>query len=82
MSAALDLQIQLEFVWWELSTGVGPANPRAKSDLEKVRGAGMAAVNLATAVFMNEFEAPKNNRGQANLPRRQQEAREVFRSYG
>ena len=80
--AALTFEVQLAFVWNELKTGVGPANPDALSDLKKVKGANLAAVNRATATFMTEFENPDNRNGQANLPTRQGEARKIFGRYG
>jgi hypothetical protein len=76
------LEVQLAFVWDELETGDGPANPLALYHLRRVVGANRRAVNAATTTFMNDFENPFNKHGEANLPIRKQEAWNVFLRFG
>jgi RHS repeat-associated protein len=75
VSLALNFYIQLAYVWHELQTGIGPANPNALRDLRQVRGANRDSVNGATFTFMHEYENPLDL---SSLEFRQQEAWKVF----
>lgn len=72
---ALTLPVQLAYLWRELEMGLG----NALSNLRRVRGSTLAAVNRATERFMLDFERP--NLAVAQLGVRQREARSVFRRY-
>jgi RHS repeat-associated protein len=72
---ALKFDVQLAFVWHELRTGIGPADPNALRNLKAVSGASRSAVYRATAVFMEDYEAP----GVPHLRERQRKAWEVYR---
>jgi RHS repeat-associated protein len=63
IQAAYVYEVQLAFVWDELTSGDGPANPNALRDLRKIKGANVHAVYAATLTFMREFEHPDESRG-------------------